>query len=273
MSKTAKRSSLIAGLLAIITVGLGHMYCARFARGLTYLIIFVAIYLLGQELHLFASYKGTLLCFGLMALVYVIQFLGAICLAFRSRGTVLKLYNHWFFYLVYLAAAAGIAYGVNYYFFRYQFFYVGTMSMAPALNQGEIVVTSTDFNYDRGTARNNIITFNLADAPRGKKNIPDASYVKRIIAVDGDVVEQNYGKIYVNGEELTEDYLADAPMKESREVSRIEVPDNTVYILGDNRDNSYDSRDFGPIPIAAIQGKVLFIIWSNDPVRIGKKLK
>ena len=84
------------------------------------------------------------------------------------------------------------------------------------------------------------------------------SYVKRIVAVGGDVVEFRDSKVYVNGEELEEDYLPEGTITEPIVFYWIRVPEGCVYVLGDNREKSLDSRRFGCIPVEKIEGKVLF---------------
>lgn len=89
------------------------------------------------------------------------------------------------------------------------------------------------------------------------------SYIKRVIGLPGEHVEIKDNKVYINGEELEEDYLADGVITTSVSGAYIDiiVPENCVYVLGDNRENSTDSRRFGCIPLDRVESKVLFRFW------------
>ena len=93
------------------------------------------------------------------------------------------------------------------------------------------------------------------------------SYIKRVIALPGEHVEIKEGKVFINGEELQEDYLQDGIVTD---VSNTElytgfddfvVPDNCVFAMGDNRTHSTDCRAFGCIPLEKIESKVALRIW------------
>ena len=89
------------------------------------------------------------------------------------------------------------------------------------------------------------------------------SYIKRVIALPGEHVQIKDGKVYINGEELKEEYLADDVVTDSAEGQFVDltVPEGTVFAMGDNRSHSADSRRFGCIPYKKIEGKVVFRFW------------
>ena len=87
------------------------------------------------------------------------------------------------------------------------------------------------------------------------------SYIKRIIGVAGDHIKIEDGKVYRNGKQLDEPYLQENIRTESKIYSDIIVPENCVFAMGDNRENSTDCRDFGCIPIRKIESKVAFRFW------------
>ena len=89
--------------------------------------------------------------------------------------------------------------------------------------------------------------------------IGKVSYIKRVIALPGDHVEIKDGKVYVNDKELEEKYLQENVKTEIRHgvgFDNFIVPENCVFAMGDNRENSMDCRDFGCVPIEKIEGKV-----------------
>ena len=93
--------------------------------------------------------------------------------------------------------------------------------------------------------------------------IGKTSYIKRVIGLPGDHVQIKNGKVYINEEELEEDYLQSGIVTDDAEgmFSDIIVPENTVFAMGDNRNSSVDCRAFGCIPLEKIEGKVLFRFW------------
>lgn len=99
--------------------------------------------------------------------------------------------------------------------------------------------------------------------------IGKTSYIKRVIGLPGEHVEIKDGKVYINGEELQEDYLPEGTVTDSLAVLGsnsgqfldIVVPEGTVFAMGDNRSHSSDSRRFGCIPYEKIEGKVVFRFW------------
>ena len=93
--------------------------------------------------------------------------------------------------------------------------------------------------------------------------IGKTSYIKRVIGLPGDHVQIKNGKVYINEEELEEDYLQPGIITDDAEgmFYDIIVPENTVFAMGDNRNSSVDCRAFGCIPLERIEGKVLIRFW------------
>lgn len=93
--------------------------------------------------------------------------------------------------------------------------------------------------------------------------IGKTSYIKRVIALPGEHLAIKDGKVYINGEELKEDYLSEEVVTNSLEgvFTDIIVPEGTVFVMGDNREHSADSRRFGCIPFEKIESKVLLRFW------------
>ena len=89
------------------------------------------------------------------------------------------------------------------------------------------------------------------------------SYIKRVIALPGEHVQIKDGKVYINEEELQEDYLQDGIITDVSGIGfeDFTVPENTVFAMGDNRNHSTDCRSFGCIPLEKIESKVLIRIW------------
>ena len=127
-------------------------------------------------------------------------------------------------------------------------------SMYPTLRDNDVVfvekVSTLWDKYSRGS----IVIFDT-------HNTRNDIYIKRVIAVAGEEVEIRGGKVYVNGEALKEEYLPEGtttkPERFMMEHRVFRVPEGYVFVMGDNRGNSVDSRSFGPIKVNDIKGRAV----------------
>lgn len=123
-------------------------------------------------------------------------------------------------------------------------------SMEPTLSSGEYVVINK-LAYKFGTPKiRDVVVFHF---PRD----PQQEYIKRVIGLPGDRVEISSGRVTVNGKELREDYIAAAPQYEDA----WDIPENAIFVLGDNRNNSSDSHNWGSVPMDYVVGKAVLIYW------------
>jgi signal peptidase I len=96
---------------------------------------------------------------------------------------------------------------------------------------------------------------------------PSEIYLKRVIAVAGDVVEIHRGVLYVNGVRMPEEYArvrANRRWSWQENIAPERVPSDSLFVLGDNRDNSEDSRYWGPVPVRNVVGEPIVVFWSYD---------
>ncbi len=96
-------------------------------------------------------------------------------------------------------------------------------------------------------------------------------FIKRVIGEPGDTVEVKHKQVYINGEKMNDPYgqFVEGPGDNSRLTPRdnfgpVRVPDDQVFVMGDNRDRSYDSRFWGFVPLDDVRGKAFVIYWSWD---------
>lgn len=139
-------------------------------------------------------------------------------------------------------------------------------SMLPELHDGERLLVNKLVYYNiKGVRwghleRGDIVVFWYPKEP-------DKSYVKRIIGLPGERVEVRNGKVLINGVELQEDYLDDINNQGVSTLSEKKVDPHHFFVMGDNRDNSSDSRYWGLVPEKYIYGKAFFRYWK--PSNIG----
>lgn len=114
---------------------------------------------------------------------------------------------------------------------------------------------------ERAPQRGDVIVFKYP-------NDPDKDYIKRVVAVGGDVVAVRNKQLVVNRTPLQEDYIIHTrpriqPVRDN--FGPVRVPENKLFVMGDNRDNSSDSRFWGFLDVDAVRGKAFLIYWSwND---------
>jgi len=154
-----------------------------------------------------------------------------------------------------------------------QAYYIPSASMTPQLEVNDRVVVSK-LAYDlHDPRRGDIVVF---DAPPGLPSPPDHAsapirfirrlfqpstqeYIKRVVALPGERVEGRQGRILVDGKRLVEPYLP--PGTSTATFAPTVVPAGRLWVMGDNRSNSEDSRVFGPIRRSTVVGRAVVRVW------------
>lgn len=139
----------------------------------------------------------------------------------------------------------------------FQAFVIPSRSMEPTLRIGNRVLvfklSSRLGNYERG----DVVVFARPDALRGTDD--DSDLIKRVIGLPGDVVDGRKGRVYVNGRLLAEPWFEVVPL--TSDFGPMTVPDGTLWVMGDNRGNSQDSRVFGFLDQSAVRGEAFLRWW------------
>jgi len=131
---------------------------------------------------------------------------------------------------------------------------IPTESMVPTLKVGDRVLANKFIYRFTEPERGDIVVFESVDEE------DDQTLIKRVVGVAGDEIEVQGGVLFVNGEEQEEPYLNEEdPFRGS--YGPTEVPEGHVFVMGDNRGNSADSRVFGPLPLKNLEGEAFMIFW------------
>ena len=136
-------------------------------------------------------------------------------------------------------------------------FVVPTGSMLPTIQLSDQVLANKFIYRFTAAHRSDIV---VLDDPDGKVT----TLIKRVIAVGGQTVDLQNGKVVVNGEALDEPYahgLPSIPLQGSSITFPYKVPADSVWVMGDNRTDSQDSRWFGAVPMSSVHGRAFFIYW------------
>ncbi len=283
--KPIRRRPVIAGLLALVGPGLGHLYSGRIQAALLWL----CVYLVGLNLSfaLFLYWDEDPLNVFLPAIIIVVLELGHIFHAawIAKRQPVPYVpcaYNRWYYYLAWWVGTylfTVVAFPI---FGSYEAFRIPVSSMENTLLVGDCFhVDMTPFD-DSGLSRGDVVVFYFPGDG-------ETRYIKRCIALPADTVSIIDKQLFINGQPAEEpatikfaDTTASGEQnirprvngKNSRDnFGPFVVPADSYFMLGDNRDNSYDSRFWGTVSGDLVLGKAARIYYSSDWDRIGRAIE
>ncbi len=154
-------------------------------------------------------------------------------------------------WIVSIAIAIVLAFLIRY--FIVELYLVDGPSMRPTLQSAERLVVNKFIYRFRAPERGEILVFRY---PRD----PSRDFIKRVIAIPGDTIEIKDGRVYVNSTLLNEPYILS---KTRGNYLLATVPEGHIFVMGDNRNNSEDSRfaDVGFVPFDLIKGKAMLVFW------------
>jgi signal peptidase I len=129
-------------------------------------------------------------------------------------------------------------------------FRIEQVSMLPNLHEGEYVIVDKVSYLFRQPARGEIVVL---------KRTSEADLIKRVIGLPGETIQVSNGQVLINGQPIAEPYMKDPRINQDAPLQTI--PADRVFVMGDNRNNSSDSRGFGPVPLTDIVGRAWIIYW------------
>lgn len=134
---------------------------------------------------------------------------------------------------------------------------VYNVSMQPTLHEGNLLVVNK-LAYKLGEPkRGDIIVFHY-------QGTLTEDYIKRVIGLPGDTIDIGGGIVRVNGQAITEPYIAELPGY----TGTWKVPEGELFVLGDNRNRSSDSHDWGFVKQEWVVGKAILVYWPLDDIRV-----
>jgi len=272
-----------AVLLTLLMSGLGHVYAGRARLGLLIYLALSACFTLIAVLGLFA--RSWLLLSAGLAVVAVLRVVVIIHAGVSAEGAAKpykpQFYNRWWVYVLLLLVAWFVWPAVVKSLLRHnvvEAFKVPSSSMAPAIQAGDY------FFVDKRPAARRIPTYNEVIVFQSLSE-PGVSVIKRVVGLPGDTLATRDGQLYRNGRAVKEAWItpvsptdtmplidesnprgqAEAVLEHYPTLSRwgpTIVPQGAVYVLGDNRSYSYDSRYWGPVSLDRILGRPLWIYFN-----------
>jgi len=301
-----KRRIWLAVLMSLIMPGLGQVYCGRLKRGLVLnflnilpLPIIIGLFSLSNSPALMQIVIASILAGGIVQLTAIID---SAFLAIRSAGYQLKDCNSPVVYALLVLIVTGGSIGSALYIRDQglEAFRVPTASCYPTIVPNDRILANKNA-YNRTDPGRGDLVIHINPLNR------HMNYIKRIVAIAGDTVEMKDNRLYINGNKLVRRklpestldniritvegqplegevfeetngnvkyniFLAESPHdKATFDFEKITVPEHHCFVLGDNRNLSIDSRNFGPVPLATIKGRADYIYWpAMDFSQFGK---
>jgi signal peptidase I len=276
---TAARRWRRALLLACCTAYLGQIYNGQLKKAVLFFCIGVAI-MAGGIATLFTSVPAP---FNVLTMFvgtvgwWIFVIVQATVYAKRHGAPYRpKWYNKWYAYVVavMIAIALGSAFTTVIKSRIVRAFRIPTSSMMPSLLPGDCVFADMSATGKRHISRGDVIVFVHPYHAGGLS-------VKRCVALGGDVVELVRNRLIINGRRVVEEYiLLEGPDPQHSTLGPVQLPEGSVFVLGDNRNASEDSRRWGPLDVDLILGRMMTIYWSYDAVerrprwgRVGSRLE
>jgi signal peptidase I len=281
-----KRSPWVAAALSLVSTGLGHVYCGRIVRGLALFCASLLFAPFAVALALISPATPVLVILLLAFLGVIGLYLFAAVDAWRLARSVRtsftpRDYNTPIVYL--LLGLVGLIYpaGAVVYLRGHVFeaFSIPTSSMVPTILEGDHILVNK--MVPSTPERGDVVVFRVP-------NKPGQTWIKRVIGLPGDRVEIRDGEVFINGKKLEHERVPGSHLPELGPQLRGKVftenldgrryriqlgggeekaanfpekmvPEGSYFLLGDNRDNSLDSRGFGFIPRGEIVGEVAYV--------------
>lgn len=274
-ASTSGPSPRVAALLTLLTPGLGHIYLGLVWRGIALFALVIA-----ADTLLMFSLMGVLARFWMFAISLTLLFglwlyivIDATMRASRMRDQPRQAYNRWPVY----AAIAALAWLITAVPFAYAahakasgqlgYFHATAASMEPTLREGEYVLADATYYRTHKPSRGDVVVY-------VHPKQPGTHFIRRVVAVEGDRVAVRGGRAVVNGMAVEEPYIdVGDPNAPSNNVPETRVPTGQVFVLGDSRAHSSDSRQVtthGAVPVANLIGRVTDVAFSRIVTRMGR---
>jgi signal peptidase I len=292
----ARRRWWLAALLSMLAFGLGYIYAGSWRRAVIAILLIcllISSFILTASRTVLAVYIGGLLY--ILLWLFVVIDAGRLCR--RTPLQQLRTYQRWY---VVVPVGIALAIGIDQFnqfalhLSRARSFHSPAMSMAPTMQIGDYFMVKTERPGEMVLHRGDIVVFHVPG---------NVDYVKRVIGLPGDHVEirDNLASVtgidvqhipFGDGEKVSgdcghlsapryrevwpdgHDYSVCALTNSRLSSGTFDVPADHIFVLGDNRGNSMDSRveQVGFVPIEAVFGTAIYIYWAKDLRRIGNRL-
>lgn len=273
MDNKKKRKPFVAFFLSFLTPGLGQLYNGQIKRAVFLYAMLFVISINPLSLKLFATFHGLIIWLAVTISFLLFIMIDARYHAIKLQEIKINTYNKWYVYAVIILIQTFTIQPLIRSIHHFKAYKVPAGSMKPTLIIGDHFMVDKTFYKKTAPKRKDVVVFRYPEDP-GK------DFVKRVVGLPGDVVAIRDKTVYVNGKRQnhgvavhTDPQMIPGDISARDNYGPTAVPDRSLFVLGDNRDQSLDSRFWGFVDISELKGKALYIYWSEDRDRIGRKIE
>lgn len=249
----------LAVFLSHIFTGIGQLYNRQVGKGLAFIIAYIVLHSLTALHYSFGFLLIPLYYFALKdAFESASKINEAPATFLKAEGRLIGAF------IVVMIVLGAVPFGKIIKTHVIQAYKFPSGSMLPTLEVGDHLLVNKTSRAKAAIGRGDVIVFRYPEDP-------GRDFLKRVVAIGGDTIEGKDKIIYVNGTALSEPYAihSDSAIKPGGSAPRdnfgpLVIPQNNFFVMGDNRDQSYDSRYWGSVPAENILGRVMKIYWSWD---------
>jgi signal peptidase I len=262
------RSAILSAIFSIIMPGLGHIYNGKRNSGILIALAFLIFYLFILSTGVFITFTGMIVTLTIYFAAFISVIIHSIILARKNSDYQLTNYNKPVIYILMVVLFHSLSYLIGF-LSIVEANRLGSDSMNPTLQEGDFIICLVDKPALSADNRGQLITFT---SPYDN----ETQWIKRAIAFEGETIEIISDSIFIDGVYYTDphpQFIEFYNFQTINNLSPTVIPEGKVFVLGDNRNNSEDSRHFGSIDVDKVTGRPLYIYWSSDKNRIGNTLE
>jgi signal peptidase I len=266
MSENKRRKAWLAGVLSALVPGVGQLYNQEIRKFVFVLIVFNFFGTLALALIL--STPWALIAYPVIVFfAWIGVILDAGFSAKRINNVNLAWFNRWYIY-VGVWIISQLLSGTTASFVKdvaFETFKFPSSSMQPTIREGDYILVQKHREDPSRFTHGDIVLFTLPDDPVTPEIDESQTHIiKRLIGLPGDTVEVKGRQVILNGKPIDEPY-ASWELGGRKDFEPVVVPENSVFVLGDNRDKSKDSRYIVGtfIPFSRVEGRALYVYWNS----------